>query len=278
MCESWKRPPKAIARQTIAEYAHQSVMIENNRLSLQDSHEMHEELREVFFEPVKLADLSLDMLLKETFPTLSSFNPKYDREQSIELRNHIIASQWIAETALKYTGHDGLDEASVQKLSAVAMKDLGNREGYYPWSFGPRVRLGEYRQIPIGVHSTPLAVFPYNLEVPACMTRFFQWRAAAHASKTLHPLILACQATIYFLQIHPFTDGNGRVSRMMMHDYMVRQGYLPVYMIDLQRNDYLQMIRDAAAGKPDGFVSAVVTSQLDFLYSYTLEDVAKRNN
>ncbi|MBE3048984.1 Fic family protein [Candidatus Bathyarchaeota archaeon] len=39
-----------------------------------------------------------------------------------------------------------------------------------------------------------------------------------HKTKSLHPIIAACQLTAYFVHIHPFPDGNGRVSRMLMHD------------------------------------------------------------
>lgn len=199
--------------------------------------------------------------------------PDRDVSQSIELRNHIIASEWIALTSAAHQGQDGMKEDEVRSLSALAMKDLDESgRGLYPYAFGPRVPLGQYRQAPIGVQSDPLAVFPYHLEVPACMARYFQWRAQAHAEKKLHPLILACHAMVYFLQIHPFIDGNGRVSRMIMQDYLMRQGYLPSYMIDLDRQEYLEMIHCASRGDPELLVDRVVTAQLEFLYSNAMEE------
>jgi Fic family protein len=95
------------------------------------------------------------------------------------------------------------------------------------------------------------------------MKSFFRWRDQIHERKELHPLIAACQLIVYFLHIHPFPDGNGRVGRMIMHDYMVRQGYLPIVMINLERTDYLQMISNAQDGRPENFVLRVVKTQLD---------------
>lgn len=73
--------------------------------------------------------------------------------------------------------------------------------------------------------------------------------------------------TSYFVHIHPFPDGNGRVSRILMQDYMARHGYLPAVWNNLTREDYIQMISDAQDGKPGSFVSAVLRSQLQKLRS-----------
>src|SRR5262249_1481206 len=133
-----------------------------------------------------------------------------------------------------------------------------------------------YRKAPISVRSNPLRIFPYHVEVPACMQRFFQWREKTHQEGKLHPLILACQTVVYFLHIHPFPDGNGRVSRMIMHDYMARQGYVPVVMQALERPDYLKMISDAQDGKPDESVNRVLTTQLEELVTFrTREDLRR---
>src|SRR5262249_27250502 len=141
----------------------------------------------------------------------------------------------------------GLDEDDTRYPLALRMKDL-EEEGCFLWLLGGRTQLGQYRKGPISVRSSPHRIFPYHVEVPAWMRRFFQWREKTHQGRKLRPLTLACQTVEYFLHIHPFPDGNGRVSRMIMHDYMVRQGYVPVIMQALERQDYLRMISDAQDG------------------------------
>lgn len=266
-----KRPVSLVAKQLSPEYAHQSVQIEDNRLRSEESYKIRDFLNDHSFHSTDVASLSLRDLAGCSFPEITRLGSTTDKPQINELRNHIVVSQWIAETAAQHPGTDGLDETDVKHLSALTMKDLG-QDGYFPYSWGQKVRLGQYRSIPIGVKSNPLAVFPYHAEVPACMRRFFEWRGKAHQEKKLHPLILACQSTVYFLSIHPFPDGNGRVSRMMMHDYMVRQGYMPVVMQGLERQHYLKMIRDAADGEPDEFVNRVLTTQLEQLVTFRLRD------
>ncbi|CAK7216541.1 hypothetical protein SCUCBS95973_002840 [Sporothrix curviconia] len=257
-------------RNLVAAYAHQSVMIENNTLPISASHEMHEELAGSFFQDVNLASLPLRQLAKTPLPRLASFRPGQDNgdAESMELRNHIVASECIAQTAGSRahggsglsTSNRGFDEHQVRALSALAMAGLDPR-GLYPWAIGPRLRLGQYRQTPIGVKSNPMAVFPYHT-----------WRCR-HTEK-LHPLILACHAMVYFLLIHPFVDGNGRVSRMIVQDDLMRQGYLPPYLVDLDRGEYLTMIRSAADGNPSLLVDRVVHAQLDSLQSTVLGDTA----
>lgn len=73
---------------------------------------------------------------------------------------------------------------------------------------------------------------------------------------------------VYWLHIHPFPDGNGRVSRMLMHDYMARQGYLPVVILGLERDDYIRMISDSQDGDPGEFVRTVLRTQLEQLETF----------
>ena len=263
-------PVASIAKQPVAEYSHQSVMIENNRLKPGESHTIYDFLTSSFFNSVKIPSLSLGELSKMSFPDIHCFDLGAEKTEIIELRNHIIASQWIAEVALKNQGTNGLDENDVHQLSAITMRDLGEN-GYFPSGWGPKVRHGDYRALPIQVRSNPLEIFPYHAEVPALMRRFFEWRERVHQEKKLHPLLIACQTTSYFVHIHPFPDGNGRVSRMVMHDYLVRHGYLPVVMQGLEREDYLRMIHDSHHGKPDEFVHRVLAAQFEALMFFKTE-------
>jgi len=105
------------------------------------------------------------------------------------------------------------------------------------------------------------------------MKRFISWHSNAHNQKLLHPLLLACQSFIYFQFIHPFIDGNGRVGRTYMHDYVVRQGYLPIVIQTLEREDYLKMVSDAQDGKPKSFVEQVLSTQLDMMRTFKMREL-----
>ncbi|KAM4055118.1 fic/DOC family protein [Hirsutella rhossiliensis] len=259
-----------ISRSLIAKYAHQSVAIEDNKLHLGNSIRINDYLASTFFKEVDLASVSASKLSQSALPEVHSILPEADVSQATELRNHIVASHWVTETALKNVGTAGLDENEVQALSALIIKETSS-EKIYANSWGGRVVPGDFRRAPITVRSNPLRVFPYPDEVPALMKRFFQWRDKAHRIKDLHPIVIACQATAYFLHIHPFPDGNGRVARLIMQDFLIRQGYFPVVFLGTERSDYLRMIKDAQDGNPEEFVAKVVCTQLEEMVTFGRE-------
>lgn len=267
-----KLPVKSVAKSLVVEYAHQSVQIEDNRLRLGDGGKIDDFLASDFLKHYDLSSMSAGELSQTNIPDVTFLLPAAEPTQVVELRNHIVASHWVAATASDRQGTAGLSERDLHYLSAVTIKDTAS-EVLYSHGWGNRVKLGGYRSTPISVRGNPMRIFPYHDEVPALMQRFFQWRDKVHNEKLLHPLIVACQATAYLSHIHPFPDGNGRVARMFMQDYMLRQGYVPVTMQALEREEYLQMISDAQDGKPEEFVARVVTTQLDAMRTFKWREI-----
>jgi len=266
-----KTPVTGLAKDMVHSFALQSVQIENNQMSVTQAGKLDEYLRQNVLSRYPLSEMSAAEISKISLPDVKFLFPKTHVNQINELRNHLVASHWIAETSPAKAG-TGFDEDEIQNLAALTMRDLGYGD-YYLAPFGPRVKFGEYRSTPIGVSSNPMRVFPYHDEVPGCMERFFKWRQTAQNEGRLHPIILACQTVAYFLHIHPFPDGNGRVSRMIMQDYMLRRGYLPVYLQALRPGEYRKMISDAQDGHPEQFVNRVLTSQLEQLTTLKTEEL-----
>lgn len=63
-------------------------------------------------------------------------------------------------------------------------------------------------------------------ETPFKMEALIQWTNAAFKEKSVHPLIVIALFTVLFLAIHPFQDGNGRLSRLLTTLLMLKCGYL----------------------------------------------------
>lgn len=64
---------------------------------------------------------------------------------------------------------------------------------------------------------------PSPIEVEVLLREFFRWHAK---SKTkLHPIELAALVHLKFVTIHPFADGNGRISRLLMNFILHKHGY-----------------------------------------------------
>ena len=57
------------------------------------------------------------------------------------------------------------------------------------------------------------------------MFELIEWTNLQWNEKTIHPLIVLAVFIYEFLSIHPFQDGNGRLSRLLTTLFLLRQGY-----------------------------------------------------
>jgi Fic family protein len=72
-------------------------------------------------------------------------------------------------------------------------------------------------------------------DTPQCMTDLIAWTNQAFEAKTLHPLLVIGIFIVHFLAIHPFQDGNGRLSRVLTTLLLMQQGYAYVPYSSLER-------------------------------------------
>jgi len=61
---------------------------------------------------------------------------------------------------------------------------------------------------------------------PKEMQELVEWTQEAIAKKKYHPLLIVGNFLVEFLQIHPFQDGNGRLSRILTNLLLLKEGYL----------------------------------------------------
>jgi len=57
------------------------------------------------------------------------------------------------------------------------------------------------------------------------MFKLIEWTNLQWNEKTIHPLIVLAVFIYEFLSIHPFQDGNGRLSRLLTTLFLLKQGY-----------------------------------------------------
>lgn len=95
---------------------------------------------------------------------------------------------------------------------------------------------GEYKKLPNHVETFDAegkslgVVFQTTspLETPWRMQELVAWTGEALAASLWHPLLVIAVFIVRFLAIHPFQDGNGRLSRVLTTLLLLRAGYSSV--------------------------------------------------
>ena len=62
-------------------------------------------------------------------------------------------------------------------------------------------------------------------DTPRLMTELVTWMQEERGAERLHPLLLIGLWAVVFLEIHPFQDGNGRLSRVLTMLLLLQAGY-----------------------------------------------------
>jgi len=70
-------------------------------------------------------------------------------------------------------------------------------------------------------------------------------------------MIVAALLHYRFVEIHPFSDGNGRVARLLSNLYLMRAGFPPIVLKKEDRKRYYQCLNKADGGNTGPFVNFV---------------------
>ncbi|WP_343697708.1 Fic family protein [Flavobacterium sp.] len=127
---------------------------------------------------------------------------------------------------------------------------------------------GRYRKVQVMIQGSS-HMPPQPLLVPQEMEEYFNWYEIN--KNKLHPVILAAEMHERLVTIHPFIDGNGRTSRLIMNLILMQKGYL----IANIKGDYENRMRyyqslEAAQTKKDkeDFLLFIAQTQKESLERY----------
>ncbi|MBF0289216.1 MAG: Fic family protein [SAR324 cluster bacterium] len=81
---------------------------------------------------------------------------------------------------------------------------------------------------------------PDALQVESEMQNFIGWYETE--AKNLHPVERAARVHVDFVKIHPFVDGNGRTSRLLMNLELIKDGFPPVVLTVEKRLEYYEAL------------------------------------
>jgi Fic family protein len=110
---------------------------------------------------------------------------------------------------------------------------------------------------------------------PKQMQELIVWTQDALQAKENHPLVVIAAFIVGFLKIHPFLDGNGRLSRILTNLLLLQAGYAYVPYVSLEgliegsKGDYYVALRRSQ--KTFGTESESVTSWIEYFLNVLLE-------
>lgn len=158
----------------------------------------------------------------------------------LEAQNHAEAIDRLQDIILS---KQPLTENCIKALHAVLMKgaDFTLAQGQYNQIIHKPVHISEYKKQPNHV-LTLSGKIHYHVEpihVHDQMEALLNW---LDTSGKLHPVERAATFHYQFVSIHPFDDGNGRMSRLLMNLLLMQAGYYPCIIQNAHRRNYIQTL------------------------------------
>jgi Fic family protein len=176
-----------------------------------------------------------------------------------EMKSHDVAFEMIKEWAKDK--ERPLTEAQIKNLNEIILvrpfwKDAITEEGQ---NTRRQIKVGEYKKYPNSVRLQNGEMFNYAspTDTPILMGELIDWYRSEEEKGEMHPLDLASLFHYKFVCIHPFDDGNGRISRLLMNYVLIKNDLPPVIIKSEDKRNYLQALHLADIGDLDAFADYI---------------------
>lgn len=131
------------------------------------------------------------------------------------------------------------------RLSAIVMKNTGSTYNTPLGSFSAAE--GELRKVNVTAGFGGRSYLAHE-KVPQALSDFCRWlnteRAAMSKNDILAAYRLSFVAHFRLVSIHPWADGNGRMSRLVMNMLQFEFGLIPTKVLKEQKAEYIQALND----------------------------------
>ena len=174
-------------------------------------------------------------------------------KEQLEAINHAKAVEFIKTLAKQKKGHQFVSEKDIKAIHKIILTSINDE-----WT-------GKYRQSEVFIKGA-VVEFPLPHKVPYHMAEFIQWLETQQGK---HPVRVAADAHFKLVSIHPFVDGNGRTTRLLMNLILIINGYPMAIIRNEDRIKYLEAV-NAGQTKDDlkAFYSLVEEAEERSLDAY----------
>ena len=148
------------------------------------------------------------------------------------------------DAALSY-----LNNTLVQRVGAISLDDILEIHKRVLGFVDP-IEAGKFRTTQVFVGDF---VPPEATQLKFLIAEFIEWLNSPEALD-LHPIEHAALAHYKLVTIHPFYDGNGRTSRLLMNLILMQAGFPPVIIRKEEKHIYYQTLQTANKGDVRPFI------------------------
>lgn len=170
--------------------------------------------------------------------------------EHLEIINHRTAINYINEIFTKIEPINQCDICYIHSLILKGIDDLN---------------AGKYRKGEVWISGSKKEL-PKPEKVNDLMDIFSKWLVTEQEEQTIHPVVLAADVHYRLVEIHPFIDGNGRTSRLLMNLVLLKYGYVIAIIENEKKKDYYLALEQADNGDLEPFrilVAEYVNKMLD---------------
>jgi Fic family protein len=138
-------------------------------------------------------------------------------------------------------GGKTLDESIIKSIHAILMENI--MDG------------GVYRNVNVFIRGAKHT--PPSFSVLSRQLEYFYEDMETNRGK-MHPIEYAAWTHAGFVKIHPFIDGNGRTSRLIMNYQLMAAGFLPVSIPKERRTEYFESLDRHHCGEALSTFTAII--------------------
>ena len=146
-----------------------------------------------------------------------------------------------------------ITEWNIKNIHRLVLKDIDDKNA------------GRYRTENVMIRGA-VHVPPDYLKVPELMEKLI---VNYHSWSSYHPIIIAALLHGELVKIHPFVDGNGRTSRLLMNLDLMNHGFNPVIIKKEDRLKYYEALDKAhTTGNYTDFIKLITKMEIEMLQKY----------
>ncbi len=178
----------------------------------------------------------------------------------VDAKNHHEAIEYLFDFISKKRE---LSAGFIKEINALLLKGVTSTPAID--QYGNRIEKkatpGEYKKLPNHVLQSDGTIHYYvePLKVQEEVENLISWIRESSE----HPVVVSAVTHYEFVRIHPFDDGNGRETRLLMNLILIENGFVPAVIKNEKRREYINCLVLADKGDLSEFIAFIAQSLIE---------------